>query len=273
MASKTLDIFSQPFVAILRSQIAHNLDTYSAPSPWALTVEYSGQKSLPTRYSWEPSAINLIPPDDGARNNDAQNAIALHRHLNFLTAAQAADERLWCRLAHVEFWQYMRARWPAERFPDLERAERFVAARYFVPQSQGRALLRNGIARLWWSAHLTYDRHRDNPYELTDILLSRLDIAKNILERSLGRSRVVLIGFLDFLRQNGSRLLIGGERSRSEIRILSRLLNLLGGVNLLDALTEEQVVSLLNQELEHISLENRDGEDALVPAQGDEDVL
>jgi hypothetical protein len=47
------------------------------------------------------------------------------------------------------------------------------------------ALLRNGAARLWWSAHLSYDPDRENQYELTAVLLARLDTAKNLLERGI----------------------------------------------------------------------------------------
>lgn len=59
---------------------------------------------------------------------------------------------------------------------------RFIEARYFVAQNEGRALLRNGIARLWWVAHLSHDATRNNPYELTAALLYTLDITQQILE-------------------------------------------------------------------------------------------
>jgi Family of unknown function (DUF6339) len=252
MPDRALEIFTEPFVAVLRARIFEHLSFYAAADPWALSINYAGQKTITTKIRLS-EAFNLAPPTDSGRNNDAQNAAILHRLLPDLTRAQATDERLWARLTHCECWQYMRLRWPIERFEDDEKAKRFIKSRYFLEQAQGRSLLRNGLARLWWSAHLTFDRQRDNPYELTEILLSRLDIAATVLERSLGRSPAVLTGFLDFLRLNGQRLLTGGDRSRAEIRALAKALNLYGGLNLLDTHSEESIISFLSARLDELT--------------------
>lgn len=247
--ARALDIFTEPFVAVLRNRIPEHTGFYASPEPWALNVSYAGKKTITTKITL-PEQIHLTAPADSNINNDAQNAILLHRLLPDLTRLQATDERLWSRLTHCEFWGYMRSRWPVEKFDDDEKARRFVKARYFVEQAQGRSLLRNGLARLWWSAHLTYDNHRDNPYELTEVLLSRLDIAATVLERSLGRSPVILTGFLDFLRQHEERLLSGGNRNRAEIRSLAKALNLYGGINVLDTHDESSILSFLSRQLE-----------------------
>lgn len=57
---------------------------------------------------------------------------------------------------------------------DPPKAERNIRARYFVSKTESRALLRNGVARLWWSARLSYVPGRDNPYELTSVLFTYL---------------------------------------------------------------------------------------------------
>jgi Family of unknown function (DUF6339) len=76
--------------------------------------------------------------------------------------------------------------------------EQLRSQRYFVPQSQSRALLRNGVARLWWTAHVSFDPERANNYELTGTLLARLDITQQILERNMGRAPSVLKRFPSF---------------------------------------------------------------------------
>lgn len=99
--------------------------------------------------------------------------IRFHRALRHLTPLQARDPRIWTRLAHMEFWPYMRLRWPVEKhMSNRNSAARFVESRYFVEQSPSRALLRNGVARLWWTAQLSHDPDRDNPHELTTVLHS-----------------------------------------------------------------------------------------------------
>lgn len=249
---KSIELFSSAFVEVLKSQIQERLDSYKLSDSWALSTIFPGRKSLFTKLNAD-LAIDFVPAH-GNVNNDAQNAVLVHHALSQLTPAQASDERLWSRLCHVELWPYMRSRWPIERFTDSEKAARFILARYFVPQSQGRSVLRNGIARLWWAAHLTVDQSRDNPYELTEILLSRLDITQQILERSMGRSQVLLVAFLDFLRLNKEQLLISGEKSRYEIRQLAKFLNLTGGVKMLDGLNGSDIIELLAAELERLSV-------------------
>ena len=145
----------------------------------------------------------------------------------------------------------MRKRWHVERAgADTDKAARFVLSRYFIAQDDSRALLRNGMARLWWTAHMTFDATRNNPYELTAVLLSRLDITQQILERNIGRAPVVLISFLEFLLQNKATLLTGGDQNRVRIRRLAIALNLYGGVCLLDCLTQMDLLKLLGAELQ-----------------------
>ena len=271
MSASSLRLFSAALVQVLRDSIPKNLTAYKSATPFAL-------KSAPQMIKGEietPLLVDLSvefvrASSDLAGNGDAQNAVMVHQALGWLTPAQATDERLWCRLAHMEWWPYMRSRWPIERFSDKDQATRFIQARYFVPQAQSRALLRNGIARLWWAAHLTVDPNRENPYELTDVLLSRLDIAQQILERSIGRSRAILIGFLEFLNKNSDRLLASGQASRYEIRALAKSLNLAGGVSMLDALAESQIIELLERELDRISANERGHESDGSPTEDDE---
>lgn len=187
----------------------------------------------------------------GSDLKDLENAKIVHRAFPNLTPFLAGDRRLWTRLTHVECWAYMRKRWDvANKTFDDDKKQRYVLAHYFVPQAQSRALLRNGIARLWWYAHLTHDATRSDPYELTKELLSLLDIAKEILERNMGRAKYVRTGFLDFLRQNGDRLGSTSEQKRKSIRRLAKALNLRGGVTLLDCLDAQDVTAILEAELQ-----------------------
>jgi Family of unknown function (DUF6339) len=109
--------------------------------------------------------------------------------------------------------------------------------------------LRNGVARLWWSAKVSHDPARDNPYELTAVLLSTLDITQQILERGIGRAPEVRMGFLQFLNRHKDLLLTGGDKNRLRIRRLAKFMNMHGGVCILDSLTQAQIMALLEAEL------------------------
>ena len=127
-----------------------------------------------------------------------------------------------------------------------------ITERYFVPQSQSRALLRDGVARLWWTAHVSFDPERANNYELTGTLLARLDITQQILERNMGRAPSVLKGFLLFLARHKNPLLEGGDINRARIRQLAIFLNLQGGVSILDCLEPEDIIKHLESEFVRI---------------------
>lgn len=247
----TLTIFKSSFVNGLRSSIRPNLNKYLRDAPWIGDVGTKASREMST--SVEPSEpLHLELPVDGDLK-DLENTIRMHKSLRSLSPLQARDPRLWTRLSHVDFWQYMRLRWQVEKhMPKPDKAIRFVEARYFVSQSQSRALLRNGIARLWWIAHVSCDPERENPYELTSVLLSTLDITQQILERGMGRASNIIKGFLEFLLRNSSTLLTGGDANRTRIRRLAKFLNMYGGVCILDCLTQAEIMDLLEKELSRI---------------------
>jgi hypothetical protein len=246
-----LTIFRQSFVEALRGSVSQNLDKYHRDDKWVTDLGTRASREIETRLEMK-SALVLDDPDD---NNlkDLENAIRVHKALQ-LTPLQARDPRVWTRFVHVDCWKYMRLRWPVERWEreGAEKAARNVGERYFVPRSDSRALLRNGIARLWWIAHLTYDSSRDNSYELTSVLLNTLDITQQMLERNMGRGPEILTGFLEFLLQNKAELLTGGDRNRERIRRLAKFLNMYGGVCLLDCLSQTDIIRLLSGELARI---------------------
>jgi len=244
-----LDLFRRRHVHHLLRAVGPNLARYAERKPWAAKATADGPARLAS--GLEPAVPLDLEPPDGPDLKDLENAKIVHKAFPHLTPVQAGDARLWTRLAHVECWTYMRKRWDIGRIAgDPGKAARFVATRYFVPGGSSRALLRNGIARLWWYGHLTHDPGRaGDPYELTAGLLSSLDIAQQVLERNLGRAPQVRTGFLDFLRTNAERLGTSSGQRRLRIRGLAKMLNLRGGVTLLDALGPEELADMLDLEL------------------------
>lgn len=253
----TLSILTENFTGRLRTSIPDHLDSYQGAEPWIEEFADGSKWELPTsvvpKLPAKTPVSGLIEVPAGHDHLDLENSIRFHKALQALTPIQARDHRLWARLTHVEFWTYMRSRWPVEKYlPDKKKAERYVAERYFVPKTEGRALLRNGIARLWWYSHMTFDPNRTNPYELTGVLLRNLDITQQILERSMGRSRVVLVAFLEFLLEHPELLASGGDETRAKVRALAKSLNVLGGVSLLDCLSLGSLKAHLGRELSKI---------------------
>jgi hypothetical protein len=186
-----------------------------------------------------------MPDENGL--HDLENTKRLYDALKHLAPDQAADERLWAQMAHTLYWHYMRKRWPLENKtnPDV-----YIRERYFFASNRDRALVRNGLARLWWYGYTSYDETRENPYELTAILLYTLDIAQNLLERSFSRNACIVKGVL-----NGILKWRAERRSmpvRGAFRSIMRHLNRIGGVTVLDALSEAQIRGTVINKLEEL---------------------
>src|SRR6266436_6504991 len=113
---RNLVIFRNSFVHALRSGIQANAPKYQRDEPWVARFGSRGSRDLETKFELKAS-VELEEPED--RNlKDLENAIRVHKALRNLTPVQARDPRLWTRFTHVEFWSYMRKRWPVERFAD-----------------------------------------------------------------------------------------------------------------------------------------------------------
>jgi hypothetical protein len=243
-----LKVFTRDFMQRLQAAVPANLKRYQEDKSWA--VAWAADSTWEFATSCEYAPFKLIEPE---KDNlfDLENAIRLHKALSKLTPVQAQDARLWTRLCHVELWDYMRVRWPVERYlANPQRAAGRVIEQYFVAQRQSRALIRNGAARLWWTAKMTYDAGRKNPYELTGVMLGPggLDIAKNLLERNFGRINGLTKTFLNFLLRNKEDCLSPGEASRKMVRHLSKTLNLRGGICLLDCMSSADMDAFLDAE-------------------------
>lgn len=129
-------------------------------------------------------------------------AIILYEAFKGLTALQASDERLWVYLAHVDLYNYVRARWKVENsivrtnkdgssLTQDESDIKFILDHWFGGHS------RHALASLWWSVYLTIDNDREDPYELTKFLFEHYDFRTRRFTSSVfSRNREGMIGLL-----------------------------------------------------------------------------
>ena len=237
----SLAYLSDAFLARLRNAVPQNASRYTSPQLWL--DEFAGG----TKYSREtgvdvgslPQLIISDKPED-----DGENAVRLYAALQKLTPIQAMEERLWAYLAHVTYWPYMVARWGTTN-PDV------IVDRFFLKRGGIGSLVRNGIARLWWSGLLTHDPKRADAFELTRVLFSKQDIHTGLLQRSLGKSPTIRTAALEYFKHNAQRIEKVGGWSKV-VQELMRDLNTAGGVYLLDALTTAQVQGILDSSMDRL---------------------
>ncbi|WP_105979385.1 DUF6339 family protein [Bacillus paralicheniformis] len=178
-------------------------------------------------------------------SSDIDNAIALHESLP-LSRIQAVDERLWVYLSMVEYWQYTRLRWELD-LKNLvdEKQQGRIRERYLVRSTKtDRPFLRNSISRLWWAVEETKDENKEDPYELTRIVLGNTDIYLNVMERSFSRNEEVIKGILELISEMGEEGL-----KRDTYRQIVKQVNAMGGIIMLDFMTKEDLKEAIRKDL------------------------
>lgn len=247
-----LKCFRQAHLDQVHANLLELVRKYEGSDSWIAdffgAAPWSSETSL-----FLPEGTELLSPQ-GNKHNDLENTKRIHTVLRHLTIAQATDERLWAWLTHVQFWEYMRARWPVESYMREGATPSAIVInirdRYFFSGNRDRSLVHNGIARLWWYGHVSFDATREDPYELTAVLLQKLDIAQSLLERSISRNPSVTKAVLRLLveqRTEGRDLSI-----RKNFRTLVKHLNRLGGVAVLDLLSEDEIKAELEKKVREL---------------------
>jgi hypothetical protein len=231
-----LSFFSRKIVSRLHDKAGENMERYGTPE-WLDAFAGAEAYIFESSQVVDPAPELLVDPDDRTRY-DAENARRVFSWLRTLTPALAMEERLWAYLTHCVFPDYMSARWPATK-------ESIVQERYLLDGASFGALSRNGISRLWWSAFLTRDPSREDPFELTNTLFVNQDVYVSVLERSLSKCPGVRTTVLEYIRDNYAAL--SQRNFGKRIQTLLRELNLLGGVAILDALPPEAVSAYLEK--------------------------
>ena len=201
----------------------------------------SGKKSLQEAFNSEKivrdtniaaDSFELDMSSDKPETTDVENIKRVHKHMAALSESQASDERIWSAYTLSVFVEYMRYRWPAD-------SETAMMNHYFFSYSPKRSLFRNGIARLWWIGHLTYDStQEENKFALTEYVCSKQDHINLLLDINFGNNPNIVRAVIKALMDSESE---GINVDRETVRKVSEYINTLGGTYLVDALSFDMV--------------------------------
>jgi hypothetical protein len=173
---------------------------------------------------------------------DAENCQACFISMSELSPYEARDERLWAYLTHTYMLEYARKRWPIPEDPVA--AVGHVHAHFFAKE-QRQIERGNAASRLWWMAHLC---GRVKGLDLSDslkVFLYRTDVRASIIERpTISQNRNLFTAIVRRLRDSyeGQKRLF----ERATFRRLMQEVNSVGGVQLLDAMTETQIGEIID---------------------------
>ena len=198
------------------------------------------------------------PGDDSRVKDDSDNAVRLHYALVGMTARAAANPRLWSTFAFKYYQDYMLKRWPLTDAKDEAKAVDKVNDRYFLKRVGHKGYFRHGVARLWWTAHMTANMEEPDPnkrYELTRFAFSRQEYQFGIFLRKFGASHHVARSILEYFMLNEVRILSAIEGTHESgkgfvesIRHANKLMNIYGSVYLLDVLNRDHIHRLMERD-------------------------
>ena len=200
--------------------------------------------------------FELEPIDDGlsAGELDFRNCKILYGHLEFLTPRQAADERFWAGLCHGVFYDYMRRRYKYDTNATSPNAAKEIKTRFFFEQISTTGILRNSLAKCWWTGRAFYDgNNHTNRFAKLDILGAN-DISSKIsyiLRYRFASNPKILNGvvkFFKYFRDQNIKLGALKETLRPAIYELNKV----GGATVLDCLSDDEVAAIMIAHVEKI---------------------
>jgi hypothetical protein len=186
--------------------------------------------------------FSLDMSSDRPESTDYNNVKILYNNLKNLSNTQATDERLWSGLSHSNFYEFMVYRLKLNE--EKIKAEN-ILGNYFFKHGNKRSLILHSLARLWWVGRLLYDENRkDHFYALnylkTDFGTKVLSLFSSNFTNNPAIARAILISAYE-IEEDGEKI------SREKYLELIRYVNLLGGIVILDYLSEEELTNKIKK--------------------------
>lgn len=171
------------------------------------------------------------------KQTDFENSKIVYEAFINLTEAQASDFRLWSGFAiNEDVYSYLKYRWNDD--------EKTILYRITAHTGGKRGLVYQGISRLWWFAHLTYDKSINNPYELTEFTFNYPHIMEKMIYRNFSNSKNIRLGIIKGIKKYIDS---GGKYGTKKLDELYKHISLISGVNLLDLIPELEMIEICYQ--------------------------
>lgn len=193
---------------------------------------------IETKYNNIPN-FSLDMSSERPVETEFENVKRVYSNLSFISDSTATDERLWTALCLGEFYDYVKYRWKIQ-------TEGNVKEHYFMKYESRQSLMRNAISRLWWIGRLTYDKSREDPYELTAVVCESADFITGFLERNISDSLHIIRPAVEAIIECRKE---GLKTDMLIVRDMLKYLNLLGGSYILDAMPEEWIKNKMKKRI------------------------
>lgn len=193
--------------------------------------------------SYQADDFHLDMSSERPQETDLENVKRVFGSMRTLSISNASDERIWSAYTLSECVNYMRYRWPVNSIEEMMN-------HYFFSYAPKRSLFRNGMARLWWIGHLTYDAERNgDKFELTKFICKKQDHINLLLDINFGNNPLILHAVIQALIDAEKA---GMNIEREIVRKISAYINTLGSMYLVDCFDPEIVYKKTSSLLKRI---------------------
>ena len=252
--------FSTSTCIYLEKDIENNIDWYfgdiESEEPKGMSLPYSVKESEQIRkkpYSDKLSKIDLS--FDKPIDADIEASLLVYSSLQSINKEQATSRRLWAYENHQNR-NYIAMRWmksmPYEKTEmHTEKAIKDIKKHYFDYTPRG-MIRTNATARLWHNGYYANSVDGENPRRFLEVIIKNADLRASIIERpGISRNLKIMSAIYNvILEHRDSRNSTLMERDN--YREWFKQINAVGGVKVLDAMREDDLVSLFSEEAEKV---------------------
>ena len=227
-------------VAYFKGNIKSNINLYLNDNYNWIEEKYrvynKDRESAFGEFKLEIPKFSLDMSNEKPESTDYNNVKIFYCALKNISDIQATDERLWVGMAHSDLFQFMiyRCKLTKENIN-----EKKILTNFFFNYGKKRSLIVHPLARLWWVGRLLYDEKKKDPFEALEYLKN--DFSTKVFSLFSSNftnnptiSRAILKALFEIE-------LSGIKVDRKGYLELIRYVNLLGGVIILDYLSEDEL--------------------------------
>lgn len=181
-----------------------------------------------------------INPESKDKEIDFENSVKIYHALKNLPNYILCDERFWLWLEFEKFYNFSKTCMKIRRSTT-------ISDHWYFKLGVRRGIMFGILSRMFYRVYLTVDENNVNDsYELTKWVIDNVERYRNATRSSFSSQKKLVRGML-----RGEKKAVDekGYEDTSIYPEISKFINKIGGVKLLDAISEEDIEELVYKEM------------------------
>ncbi|MCQ2128922.1 MAG: DUF6339 family protein [Bacteroidaceae bacterium] len=210
--------FSQEYLFALKNQL-EDTTAFSLYKGDVFSIDDNEDNVVRIPGVYNKQVDLVVSNENKPADDDYENSVKFYDAYKSLSPLIASQESFWAYLTHIEYFQYVKKRWQISSDTSIDS----MVDHFFVTSML--KIARNGLARLWWPAFLTYDVSHENPYHLTKVFFTNTQVVQLMSESQFFMCKPITHGVLEFFEEHTEI-----ELTKKAIDKVMPYINKLGGV-------------------------------------------